>query len=419
MAITSDFVDRLIERLDLLDPKSVQGWIVKLVRQKGLLDTIFKTIQEGVLIIDRNLKIHFVNNAAITMLGLPTDIKDRENQAINRYLKDLDWNRLISEDHQEWARASRQEIELFYPIHRYLQVYLFPYKNDFDEDSKLGLVIIILHDVTEFRKKAKSTIESEKIKTMTMLAAGVAHEIGNPLNSLTIHLQLLERYFQQQPSDPRQDEAKEILKVASHEVKRLDKIINRFLKAIRPVNLELKPLSPKELIRDTIKFMSKEIEDRGVFIECTWSKDIATIMGDDTQLKQAVYNIIRNATQSMSSGGVLKISLSEKPDSVIAVFSDDGKGISPDELGDIFNPYYTTKKDGSGLGLMIVERVINEHGGELQVESDIGLGTTVTIRLPRWGKRVRLLKPYAKEVESETEVTQENIGSPDTKQIDR
>ena len=394
MAITSEFIDRLIERLDLLDPQSIQGWLIKLVRQKGLLDTIFQTIQEGVLIIDHSLKIHFVNNSAINLLGLPSDVQNRENQTINRYLKELDWVRLVSQDPNEWERASRQEIELFYPYHRYLQVYLFPYKNDFDEDSTLGLAIIILHDVTEFRKKAKSTIESEKIKTMTMLAAGVAHEIGNPLNSLTIHLQLLERYFKQQLTDPGQNEAIEILKVASQEVKRLDRIINRFLKAIRPVNPQMKPLSPKDLISETIKFMKKEIEDRGVFIECTWPKETPTIIGDDTQLKQAFYNVIKNAAQAIHAGGILRISLIEKSDSVLVVFSDDGKGISPDELGNIFNPYYTTKKDGSGLGLMIVERIINEHGGELQVESDVDLGTTVTIKLLRWGKKTRLLKPH-------------------------
>ena len=395
MAITSEFIDRLIERLDLLDPQGLQGWLIKLVRQKGLLDTIFQTIHEGVLIIDRNLKLHFVNIAAINLLGLPVEIKDRENQTINRYLKDLDWDRLMSLGPQERGRASRQEIEIFYPFHRYLQVYLFPYKNEFDEDSKLGLTIIILHDVTEFKKNVKSTIESERTRTMTMLAAGVAHEIGNPLNSLTIHLQLLERYFDQHLPSSAQDEARQSLDVATQEVKRLDRIISRFVKAIRPVTPEFKSLSLKDLIGETIKFMSKEIEDRGVFVECTFPKDMPTIVGDETQLKQAFYNVITNAIQAMSADGLLKISFIEKSDSMAVVFSDDGKGISPDELGNIFNPYYTTKKDGSGLGLMIVERIISEHGGELGVESDVGLGTRVTIKLLKWGKKTRLLKPYS------------------------
>ncbi len=388
--------DRLINRLDLLDATTIQNWMHKLAREKGLLDTILQTIHEGVLIIDKNLKIQYVNNAAINLLGLPDDVNENDNHSINRYIRGVDWDSLISQDLKKWFKASRLEIEVFYPIHRYLQFYLIPYKNE-AEDYKTfeGLATIILNDVTEFRNRAESKMESEKLKTMTMLAAGVAHEIGNPLNSLTIHLQLLQRMLSQTKEN---SEGHELLKISLEEVNRLDSIINRFLKAIRPSKLELKPLSLKDTISDSITFMKKEIEDRGIFVEGSWPKDIPVIYGDDAQLKQVFYNIIKNALQSMPEGGLLQVSLSVTPDFIQIIFVDNGKGIAPEELGNIFNPYYTTKDDGSGLGLMIVERIIREHNGELGVESGVEKGTTINIKLPRWDKTTNLLEPPAQPV---------------------
>ncbi len=392
MTKKNSFFDRVLERLDLLDPSSVQHWISKLIREKGILDTIFQIIQEGVLIVDRDLKIHFVNNAAINILGLPEDIAERDNQTISRYLRDLDWDQLISQDPKESGRITRQEIEIFYPTHRYLQFFLVPYQNENDGSSELELIAIILNDVTEFRDRTESQIESEKIKTMTILAAGVAHEIGNPLNSLTIHLQLLQRYFAELDGEnEKAEDAKQLLTVASQEVDRLDTIINQFVKAVRPADMDLKRVSLNELVSETITFMGKEIEDRGIYVEGTWSKGIPPIWGDETQLKQAFYNIIKNAIQAMSKDGLLKISLADKNDCISLSFEDNGKGIDPDDLGNIFNPYYTTREDGSGLGLMIVERIIRNHGGELSVESDPGSGTTVTIKFIPRDRRNRLL----------------------------
>ncbi len=395
MAIKSNFLDRLIERLNLLDSRSVQSWVLKLVREKGLLDTIFKTIREGVLIIDRDLKIHFANNAAVMLLGLPEDARERESQAISRYLKDLDWNALLCLESDESDRSSRQEIEVFYPSHRYLLLYVFPYENEFDDKADRGISTIVLEDVTEFRTKTESRIESETLRTVTMLAAGVAHEIGNPLNSLTIHLQLLERHFNRirRDGNSEYEEAYEVLRIAIQEVQRLDTIINQFLHAIRPTRPEFQSISIKELVTETIAFMSREIEDRGIFVESEWH-DVPRIFGDTTQLKQAFYNVIINAIQAMPKGGLLQIKLTEKSGYIMLTFADNGTGIARDELGNIFNPYYTSKEQGSGLGLMIVERIVREHDAELMVESEIDHGTVVTLKFFPHGRRTNLLEPH-------------------------
>lgn len=377
------FLDRLIERLDRLDSSSVQGYVLRLVREKGFLDTVFETIQEGVIIIDRSLHMRFVNKAAIQMLGLPADPRERETHTINRYLRELDWKRLMAGDADEWEFASRQEIEVYYPTHRYLQFFLLPFEG---EQAEQGLATILLQDVTELHERADSAVETEKLNAITMLAAGVAHEIGNPLNSLTIHLQLLDRIVED-------DDARELVEVARGEVERLDGIIRQFLKALRPTQMELTSLSITDVVSDTLELLKPEIEDRSIFVEGLSAPHIPNIMGDSGQLQQACYNIIKNAIQAMSEGGRLSISIEAEEDAVILAFADDGKGIPASELGNVLDPYYTTREDGTGLGLMIVERIVREHGARLGITSEPDEGTVVTIRFPTGRVRQRLLAP--------------------------
>ena len=390
MAKSSEFFDRLVERLDRLDPTSVQGYMLKLLRERGLLTTIFQSIHEGVVIIDRELHISFANNAAEQLLGLPAEVRERETVRIDRHLRDVDWTRLMSQDPSEWERVARQEIEVFYPTHRYLQFYVLPYKSDDDAHSgELGMAILILRDVTELRQKTEDTIETERLDAITMLAAGVAHEIGNPLNSLTIHLKLLER--QLAGGRPDVEESVELLQVAQAEVKRLDGIIGQFLRAIRPTPPVMQSLNLAKVIGETVAFMKQEFEDRGVMVECSWDDVVPPIMGDPDQLNQCVYNIMRNALQAMPDGGDLQVELVATDQSLSVLFRDTGQGINAEQMSRIFNPYYTTKSTGTGLGLVIVERIVREHGGDLSVESDVGHGTLIRLSFPLQDRRTRLL----------------------------
>lgn len=384
------FLDKLVDRLDRIDAGSLQSYFLRLAQEKGLLDTIFHAIQEGIVVLeDEEGRISYANRAAEKLLGFTLD--HAEGQSIGRYLREIEWKRVMALDGDEWSRLVSREIEISYPEHRFLDFYIVPLRAVSRREKG---AVLILRDVTRDRESETRTIESERLQAITLLAAGVAHEIGNPLNSLTIHLQLLERELAQ-PQEPDRENMKELVGVARREVERLDQIITQFLRALRPSQPALERASLREILEESLGFLRHEITDRDVIVEVEAPDDLPTALVDRSQIKQAFFNIIRNAIQAMSHGGVLRISLSSNDRFVILSFTDTGPGIPADDLGSIFEPYFTTKSDGTGLGLMIVQRIVRDHGGEIEVRSEPNAGTTFTLYLPRDERRIRLLRARA------------------------
>ena len=389
----TSFLDKLIGRIERVDPQSLQSVVLKLAREKGFLETLFNTIQEGVIVTDADGRITYVNVAGGQLLGIEPERAVGEPLA--NYLRDIDWQKIWSADKDEWRKVFSQELEVFYPQQRFLNFYIVPVADE--QSSVVTGMAIILRDVTESHHSAASAIESEKLSAITLLAAGVAHEIGTPLNSLNIHLQLMDRELKKLPT-VEGERLREDLRVARDEITRLDQIINQFLKAIRPTQPELQPTSVNEVIADTLALLEREIGDRDILVEQELARGLPRPMLDRAQLKQAFYNIIKNALQAMRSGGILRIRTEANPTHVIISFIDSGHGIAPEEIGRLFEPYFTTKENGTGLGLMIVQRIVREHGGTIEVESDKDRGTTFRVKLPIHEKRTRLLEASRHEV---------------------
>ena len=379
--MNNSFFDKIIGKLNPSDKNNIQAYINRIDKERSFLETVFNTINEGVLVIDNKLKIDYVNYAAITLLGLPDDI---EKHRISRFLKDLNWQKMLDKN-GNWSRITRREIEVLYPVKRILLFHLLPI------ETNTSSAVVLLHDITETRDKTLEIIESEKMNMISLLAAGVAHEIGNPLNSLNIHLQLLKRHFKSVDSE-NNSEAEELLDVANAEVERLDRIIDQFLKSVRSMKPNLTKLGIKPLLVETLKSLRNEIEDKCIDVKCVWPGNLPNIMGDENQLKQVFYNLIQNAIQATSHNGKLEIECSYSDDSLIVSFTDTGKGIPKEDIGQLTDAYFTTRKEGSGLGLMIVERIVREHNAKLAIESEPGQGTTFTIHFPRYSRKIKMLQ---------------------------
>jgi len=375
------FLEKLIERIGLVQPGDVQNYLVEIAREKGFLETIFNAILEGVIVTDPGGRIIYLNRAACGFFGIEAEAS--LGKPLGQVVRGLDVEQI-----SDLGEVVSRDLEVFYPENRFLNFYTVPLMSD---DAEPVGRAIILRDLTQTRRATQETIESERFSALTLLAAGVAHEIGNPLNSLNIHLQLMQRRVQKLPARARGN-FEESIAIARQEVTRLDHIITQFLRAIRPQPLALHMESLNAIVEESVAFLAAEIQDRDILVEMDLERSLGPLEVDRDQIKQAFYNVIRNAFQAMKSGGILRIRSGEDETHQFMSFSDTGGGIPPEDISRVFEPYFTTKSNGSGLGLLIVRRIVRAHGGEVHIESTPGRGLNLTIRLPRADRRVRFLE---------------------------
>jgi signal transduction histidine kinase len=405
------FVEKLIERLGRIGPEEVQNYFLRLAQEKGFLETVFNAIQEGVIVTDSNGRITYLNEAACALFGLES--ADAIGNRLAERIRGLDWESLTKS-----RGPVSHDMEVFYPQNRFINFYIVPLgiehrgpvagDDDSGRDTESGERstpgsptrataaeevghVMILRDITQSRRTAQQTIESERLNALTLLAAGVAHEIGNPLNSLHIHLQLMERSVQKL-DDSAKAELQQSIDIARSEVNRLDSIVTQFLRAIRPSRPQLRPENLNTIVEEAVRFFAPEIEDRDIVVEQELRSDLPLLQLDRDQMKQAFYNVLKNSLEAMQRHGTLHIHTDMDDTHVLIRFVDTGSGMTAGNLSHVFEPYFTTKPSGTGLGLLIVRRIVREHGGELSIESSQGKGLALTIRLPYIERRIRMLE---------------------------
>lgn len=411
----SSFLDKVLGRLDRLDSEGLQSVVQRLARERAFLETLFNSIEDGVVVVDSHGRIVYFNAVATRLIGLPET--GCEGEEIVRFIPDLDWQRVAVLDGTGGPGIFREEFEVHYPRPRYLRLYAAPM--DGGEKGSTG-VALILHDATEARQKTNKAVELERVHALTLLAASVAHEIGNPLNALHIHLQLVERGLRrlrmltgigvrdtETPSsgqihlsegvngvdlEEAFDKTTRYLAVAKGEIGRLDYIITDFLQALRPTPPILQAGDLNGVVKTTIELLRPELENRRVDVREELMRGLPEARFDPVQIKQVLVNLMKNAMHALSPEGILTLATGMGPDAVWVSVADNGAGIPPETLSRIFEPFYTTKRKGSGLGLMIVQRILRDHGGRMELTSHVGKGTTFRFWIPRVEPRPRLLE---------------------------
>ncbi|MDR0353533.1 MAG: PAS domain-containing protein [Opitutaceae bacterium] len=390
-------LDRVLGRLDSLDTVNLSNLVQRLARERALFEGIFETLQEGVLVIGADGLVEYANQSAQRLIGLRDDAPGKATlwrlvPGLRASLEDTlagDETEAVADENTPPTVVTR-EFELTYPELRLVRLYMVPFHGEGRAAPRRFAVI--LSDITRDRETTEARIEDERTSSVLLLAAGVAHELGNPLNSLTIHLQLIERRLKKLKTAQDTGALADSIRVCQEEVVRLDGIITNFLDAIRPRPPDLAETRLEEVLAEVLRFHQRELENRDIAVEAELTTALPAVMADRNQVKQVFFNIIKNAMEAMQPGGVLRIKTRTDDEGVYLIFGDTGSGIRQGDLVKLFQPYHTTKAGGNGLGLMVVQRIMRDHGGQIGIESTEGVGTTVTLQFPRKDRRVRMLK---------------------------
>ena len=219
----------------------------------------------------------------------------------------------------------------------------------------------------------------------------MAHEIKNPLGSISIHIQLIQKALGNGANGKNIETIQNYLDIVNEEVERLNGIIVDFLFAVRPMDVNLVAQNLNDLVHELFEFIHYELEEQKIRLEFNLDDRMPELQLDVKYMKQALLNIVKNAISAMPEGGTLRVETIARDDQVELSIRDTGVGIPEENMTKIFEPYFTTKDFGSGLGLTLVYKIIKEHQGEINLESREGEGTTFTITLPVPQKEQRLL----------------------------
>lgn len=357
----------------------------RLSRDLSRMETVFNAIRSAIVVCDCAGEIIFANSYAGDLLGIGA-----ADVSVYKLLPGMD------EAVSDAARGSYalREFEVSYPERKMLSAQIIPF--DFGDG---GTFALILNDVTREKLSTEERIESEKLSSLLNFASGVAHEIGNPLNSINIHLQLamrrLKKLAEKLPGDGLIEGVRESVEICSSEVSRLDSIIENFLKALRPMRPDMADCDPIKPLAETLKTLDAELENLGISVAVNVDAPLPTVYADANLLKQLYFNILHNAMEAMDAGGDITVSALADDDFVKISFADTGCGIDEEGMSKLFQPYYTTKTDGHGLGMTIIQAIVRAHGGKIDVESGPDRGTTITVSFPRAHRRIRTLRQNA------------------------
>jgi len=343
-----------------------------LTRVKALSDSLVEYMPVGIVAVDPDERIMVFNDTAETMFGRTSEtvIGKASSEilppACLDMLKQLGPGRPLVEKEFECMVSEGRTVSL--------EVIAAVLRDD--EGKRIGR-IALLRDISELQHLRREVERSQRLAAVGSLAAGVAHEIRNPLSSLKGFATYFRQRYGEVPDDVR------VADIMIQEVDRLNRVITELLEFSRPMELKRKATDLAGLVRHTLGTIEGQVREKGITIKADLPTGLPVASIDPDRMTQVFLNLFLNALAAMDKGGVLSVGVTRHDEDNLRVsVTDTGMGIRKEDIGRVFDPYYTTKPSGTGLGLAIAHRIVEAHGGEIRLESEPGKGTTLTIFLP-------------------------------------
>lgn len=379
------FVKRAISKIGQLAPQEVARLFKRQVAETELLESVLDSLSDGIILYDASRKIVYLNKVVKNLIPLKrfssyygVRLEDAlADKDVLTFLEEY-WGGKIQDDQSNEFNYQKGDTV------KTIVMTLSTFRGQGDDLSGTQVYeMLVASDITERKRHETRLRRSESLAQMTTMAASVAHEIKNPLASMGIHLQLLNKAFERE-GKLTQDEAERYIHVLEEEIDRLNRIVVDFLFAVRPMDVHLRLQDMNRLISDLASFVKPELDEQHIALRLELQDYLPRLSLDENLMKQVFLNLFKNAMNAMEvrGGGILTVSTRLVGNMVRLKVTDTGTGISTEHLSKIFEPYFTTKSTGTGLGLTVVFKVIKEHGGDISVSSEVGRGTTFTMTFP-------------------------------------
>jgi two-component system sensor histidine kinase HydH len=353
--------------------QSYQTTQASLSRIKAFSDTVVENLPIGLLALDPQGKVAAFNSSAASILRLPA------GQVIGEEAGRIIPAELLREINHSKNQDGIIEKEIECKTAEGKVVPLEIGASSLKDENNLFLGnILLFKDLTEVRALRKEVARSQRLASVGRLAAGVAHEIRNPLSSIKGFATYFKERYPDKPDD------QQTANIMIQEVDRLNRVVGQLLEFAKPISMKTRRISLQTLLKDSVKLIEDRAAEKNISVHTQCSVPVDEAWGDPDRINQILLNLYLNAIEAMESGGELKVGFASDGDGrqLIITVSDTGCGISPENLSQIFDPYFTTKSSGTGLGLAIAHNVLEAMGGSIKVKSKPGKGTTFRITIP-------------------------------------
>ena len=374
----SQFVKKASSKIEKLSNEEILRIIETQTNDLKIRNYILDNSIEGSLMLDGSDNVIYLNATLSNLITLYPR-KKYTDVNVSKVIADSDMVAFIRKFRKSGKDTMEEYFQVSDPVHGQRSVICIA-----SRVGEIKALLFVFRDMTFFNRFKEEFRKNESLAQMTTMAAGVAHEIKNPLASISIYLQLMDKMMEKNGSMTR-EEAKKYLDVVSEEVDRINKIAVDFLFAVKPMKVNLAICNVNDIVKKTVSVVSAELKEKGIAFKQHLAVSLPKVLADSSLIQQSILNLINNAMQAMPEDRkdpAITVSTFMENDMVKISVADNGCGMTEEQMSKIFEPYYTTKSSGTGLGLTVLFKIMKQHEGDVTVSSTPGVGSEFTLQIP-------------------------------------